>query len=102
MFFRQSLVLNLKKEIVFAKELPVFACSTFRLPVLAFHQVFTHFTRKAAGKADQSFRVLGEKALANARLVIKAMHGGFGSDLDEILVAFITLSKHQQVVVFVA
>ena len=46
--------------------------------------------------------MLGEKLLADARLVIKAMQRGLGRDLDQIAVAFFVFGEHQQMVVGVA
>ncbi len=46
--------------------------------------------------------MLGEKFLADARLVIKAVQRGFGRDLDQVAVAFFVFGEHEQVVVGVA
>ena len=46
--------------------------------------------------------MLGEKFLADARLVVEAVQRGLRGDLHQVAVAFFVLSQHQQVVVGVA
>jgi hypothetical protein len=46
--------------------------------------------------------MLGEVALADARLAVEAVQRGFGSNADEIAVTFFVLRKDQEVVVLVA
>ena len=43
-----------------------------------------------------------QKLLADARLVIEAVHAGFRGDLDQVAVAFFIFRQHQQVVVGIA
>src|SRR5437588_12224995 len=76
-FLRQSLVLDLEEEIVFAEELAILPRRSLGLRVLPFHEVFAHFASKTPRKPDQSLGVLGKEALADARLVIEAVHRRF-------------------------
>ena len=46
--------------------------------------------------------MLGQKFLADARLVIEAVQRGFRGDLDQVAIAFLVFGQHQQVVVGVA
>ncbi len=46
--------------------------------------------------------MLGQKLLAHARLVIKAVQRSLRRDLDQIAVAFLVLGQNQQVVVAIA
>ncbi len=47
-------------------------------------------------------RMLGEKFLADARLVVEAVQRRFGDDLDQVAIAFVVLRQHDQMVVAVA
>ncbi len=76
--------------------------SLTRLLVLAFDQLFSHFALQAGRQADQSLRMLGEKLLADARLVVEAVQRCLGDDLHQVAVAFVALGEHNQVVVAVA
>ena len=73
-----------------------------RRVVLLFHQALGDFALQAAGQADQSLGVLGQKLLADARLVIEAVQRSLRGDLDQVAVAFFVFGQHQQVVVGVA
>ena len=101
-FQLQALILNLEEEIFFAEDVGVRAGSRARGVVVAFDQALGDFALQASGEADQSAGVLGEKLLADPRLVVKAVQRGFGRDLDQIAVAFFVLGQHQQMVVGVA
>ncbi len=98
----QALILNLEKEILFAENVGVGSGGRAGGIVVAFRQAFGDFAFQASGEADQAAGMLGEKLLADARLVVKAMQRGLGSDLDQIAVAFFVFGEHQQMVVGVA
>ncbi len=98
----QPLVLYFQKEIFFAKDI---AIETRRLGCglgLAFHQRFGDLTLQAAGKRNQAASVLGQKFLADARLVIKTVQRSFRGDLHQIAVALFIFCEHQQMVVVIA
>src|SRR4051794_40615872 len=46
--------------------------------------------------------MLGKEFLADARLVIKTVHAGFGGDLGQVAIAFVGLSEYAEMVVGVA
>ena len=98
----QSLILNLQKEIVFAENVAVKDGRIAGGVVLLFHQAFGDFALQAAGQPDQSFGMFGQKSLADARLVVKAVQRSFRGDLDQIAIAFFVLGQHQQMVVGIA
>src|SRR5579859_707707 len=70
----QPLVLYLKKEIFRPEYLAEKAGSGAGGIVLPFGEEFRDFTLEASGEPNQSFGVLRQKLLADARLVIKAIH----------------------------
>jgi hypothetical protein len=43
--------------------------------------------------------MLGQKPLADARLVVEAVERGFGGDLHQVAIAFFVFGEHEQVVV---
>ena len=98
----QALILNLKIEILFAENVGEGSGGGARGVVVVFDQAFGDFALQAAGKADQAAGMLGEKLLADARLVVKAVQRSFRRDLDQIAVAFFVFGEHQQMVVGVA
>ncbi len=98
----QALVLNLEEEILCAEELAEEAGSLARGVVLPFRQALGDFALQAAGKPDQPARVLGEKFLADARLVVEAVERRLGGDLHQVAVALVGLGEHDQVVVVIA
>ncbi len=98
----EALVLNLEVEVLFAENISVGGCGSSGGVVFAFGEALGDFALKAAGEANQSTGVFGEKLLADARLVIKTVERGFRRDFDQVAVAFFVLGEHQQVVVAVA
>ena len=70
--------------------------------VVALHQALSDFAFEASGKTDQAARVLRQKFLADARLVVKTVQRGFRGDLDQVAVALFVFGQHQQVIVSVA
>src|SRR5580693_1767636 len=46
--------------------------------------------------------MLGQKFLADARLVIEAMQRGFGNNLHQVAIALVVFSQHDEVVIRVA
>ena len=102
MFHRQALILNFEVEILFPEDVGESACSGAGRVVVALCQTFGDLAFEASGEADQAAGVFGEKFLADARLVVKAVQRGFRGDLHQVAVAFFVLSKYQQVVVGIA
>ena len=102
MLLGQALVLYLHEEIVRAKELAIEAGRAARGFILVGQQVFADLASQAAAQGDQPFCVLGQEFLADARLVVEAVHAGFRGDLDQVAIAFFILGQHQQVVVGIA
>src|SRR5579884_1615223 len=102
LFERESLILDFEKEVSFAKDVAIRSRGIPRSVVLAGHQVLAQLARKAAGKPDQSLRVLREELLAHPRLVVHAVERSFRRDLYQVAIAFVVLRQHQQMVVFIA
>ena len=98
----QSLILNLEVEILFAEDVCETAGSGASGVVVALREAFGDLAFEASREADQASGVLGEKFLADAWLVVKAVQRGFRGDLNEVAVAFFVLSKYQQVIVGIA
>ena len=98
----QPLILDFEKEVLFAENIGESAGGRARGVVIVLHQAFRNFAFEASGEADQAARMLGEKLLADARLVIKAMQRSLGRDLDQIAVAFFVFGKHQQMVISIS
>src|SRR5258708_590649 len=74
--FRQSLVLDFEKEIVFAENLAVESGGIARGIVLAGQQVLAEFAGQASGKPNQHLGVLGQELLLNMRLRVEAVSRG--------------------------
>src|SRR5262249_43146200 len=100
--FGQALVLDLHEEIVCAKDLAIAGGGGASGVILVGQQVLADLAGQAAAQPDQPFGMLSKKVFADARLVVEAMHAGFGGDLDQVAVAFFVLGQHQQMVVGVA
>src|SRR4030081_1296095 len=98
----QPLVLNLKKEIVFAEEVAIESRCRSRRVVVPFHQALGNFALQTSGEPDQSLRMLSQKFLAHPRLVVEAVQRGFRRDLHQVAVAFFIFGEHQQMVISVA
>src|SRR6185369_4073435 len=101
-FLLKALVLNFEKEIVTAKDVTVGGGHLFRSLVLLLGQKFGYFSFQASRERDETFGVLGEESLADARLVIEAVQRCFRGDADEVAVALFVLRQHQQMSVGVA
>src|SRR6478672_9085971 len=95
----QALVLDLEEKVFFAEDLAESPRSLAGRFVPAFHQLFGDFTFEASGEGDQALRVFREKLLADARLVIEAMHTGFGSYFGEVAIALVGLGENAKMVV---
>src|SRR5271155_3259564 len=70
---RQALILDLKIKIVFAKNVAEGSSGGTRGIVIPFHQPLRDLAFQASRKPDQSSRMLRQKLLAHARLVVKAV-----------------------------
>ena len=102
LLFRQPLVLDLEIEVSFAEDVVVTGGSFARGIILPFCQPLGNLTLQARGKSDQALRMLGEKFLADARLVIEAVQRRLGNNLDQVAIALIVLGQHDEVVVAVS
>src|ERR1700730_2938333 len=69
----QTLILDLQIEILFAENVRESAGSGARRVVVVLHQAFRDFAFQTSRQADQATRMLGQKLLADPRLVIKAV-----------------------------
>ena len=98
----QALVLNLKKEILFAEKVAVESRRRARRVVVPFRQPLGHFALQTSGKPDQPLRMLRQKFLAHPRLVVEAVQRGFRRDLHQVAIALFVFGQHQQVVVSIA
>src|ERR1019366_9350311 len=98
----QALVLDLQKEIVFAKNVAVSGCRGASGIIFFFRQKFRDFAFKATGEADESFGMLRQKPLAHPWLVVETMQRRFRSNLGQIAVAFLVFRQHQEMIVSVA
>jgi len=65
-------------------------------------EFFAELAGETAGGPDQPLGVLGEEALADARLAVEAVQRGFGGDADEVAIAFFVFGEDEEVVVVVA
>ena len=98
----EALVLNFEEKVFLAEKIAVKASGRAGCIVVPFHQTLCDFPLQAAGKADQSSRVLGQKLLADARLVVETVERSFRGDLHQVAVAFFVFGEHEQVVVRIA
>src|ERR1700744_2464891 len=101
-FLLKPLILNLEEKILAAKNIAKKGRSRSRSGVVPFRQPLRHFALQAARKPNQSLGMLGQKFLADARLVIKPEQRGFRRNLYQIAVAFFIFREHQQMVVGIA
>ena len=90
-------LLKLQVEAVWAKDLIV----PVELPpggrdVLLLDQA-RDLSRHAARGADQPFRVLGQKLVVNARVIVKAIQLGSAGQAQQVLIAGLILGQQQQV-----
>ena len=98
----QTLILNFEIKILLAKNVGKSAGRGPGSVVIIFHQALGHLALQAAGKADQAAGMFGEKLLADARLVIKAVQRSLRGDLYQIAIALFIFGEHEQVVIRVA
>ncbi len=99
MLLLQTLVLNLQKKVVRAKNVTVDRGSGAGRVVVIFHQALGHFAFQAARESDQPLGVFGKKFLAHPRLVVETTQRGFRRDLRQIAVAFFVFRQHQKMVI---
>ena len=97
-----ALVLNFEIEITFAEDVGEGRGGLASGIVLPFDKILGDLTLQTRREGDQSLRVLGEKFLAHARLVVKAVQRGFGDNLDQVAIAEIVFSENDEMVVAVA
>ena len=98
----QALILNLEIEILFAENVGEGSGGGASGVVIVLHEALGDFALQAAGEADEPAGMLGEKLLADARLVVEAVQRGLGGDLDQVAVALFVFGEDEQVVVGVA
>ena len=101
-FFRQSLVLNLEIEIALAEDVVEGDGGFAGRVVLPFRQPLGDFALQTCRQTDQPLRVLGQKFLADARLVVEAVQRSLGDDLHQVAITLVVLGQHDQMVVAVA
>src|ERR1019366_5752354 len=101
-FLRQSLVLDFEIEISFAKNVAKRNRSFAGCVVPPFREALGDFTLETGGQTDEPSGVLGQKFLADAGLVVKAVQRCLGDNLDQVAIAFVILSQHDEMVVAVA
>src|ERR1019366_5746126 len=101
-FLRQSLVLNFEIEISFAKNVAKRNRGFASCVVLPFREVLGDFALKTRRQTNQPPGVLGQEFLADPGSVVEAVQRCFGDNLDQIAIAFVILSQHDEVVVAVA
>src|SRR4051812_20403981 len=102
LFFGKALVLDLEVEVPCSENVVEGRGCGAGGFVLTFGEALGDLAFQAGGKSDESFGMLGEKALADARLVIEAVHRGLRADLSEVAVALFVFGKDEQVIVGVA
>src|SRR6267142_615487 len=68
MLLFQPLILDLKKEIVFAEKITIEPGCLARRVVVVLHQALGHFALEATGKSDQSLGMFRQKFLADVQL----------------------------------
>ncbi len=98
----KALVLDFKEEVAAAEDVLVLACGAPRALVVVLHQVLRKLAGEAAGEADESRGVLGKVLLRDAGLAVEAVQRGFAGDADQVAVALLVFSKHEQGVIVVA
>ena len=86
----------------FAEDVAIGRGRLARGVVLPFRQTLGDFALQAGRQPDQPLRMLGQKFLADARLVVEAMQRRLGNDLHQVAIALVVLGQHDEVVVAVA
>ncbi len=97
----EAVVLDFEEVVALAEEVFVEAGCALGFVVLPFHQVLIDFAGETAGEADETFGVLREECLRDARLAIEAVQGGFAGETDEVAVASFVFGEDEEVVVLV-
>ena len=72
----EALVLDFEEEVAAAEDVLILRGGALGGVVLPFHQVLADLAGEAAGEADESFGVFGEKFLADAGLAVEAVERG--------------------------
>ncbi len=70
---RQTLILNLKVEVILSENVAECAGGVARGIVVSFHQALRNFAFQASRKPDEAARMLRQELLAHPGLVVKAV-----------------------------
>ena len=92
-FFRQSLVLDFEIEIPFAEDVAEGHGCFAGGVVLPFRESLGDLALQTGGQTDQPSRVLGQKLLTDARLVVETMQRRLRDDLDQVAIAFVIFGQ---------
>ena len=96
---RQSVIVDLQKEILRAQNLPVFAQDPFRVRLPPLQKSRSHFTFQAGARSQQALRMFRQQLVVDPRLVVNAFQVGGGHQPDQVPVALQVSRQQQEVVV---
>ncbi len=93
------MVLHLKEKVSLPEHLLELPGCTFRLVVLAGHQVLVDFASQTAGEAISPSVVPRKKIFRHARLAIEAVQRGLARQSNEIAIARFVFGEHEKVLI---
>ena len=99
LFIGNSMILNLKEEVLSSKDADILLDELFRALSLAAQDRLRNLARHAGAEAYKSLMVLAQDVLVDARLVVHALRIGERDEFHEASIAFIILRKKNQMIV---
>ena len=99
LFIGDSMVLNLKEEVLSSKDVDVLLDELFRALSLAAQDRLRNLARHAGAEAYKSLMVLAQDVLVDARLIVHSLCIGERDEFHEASIAFIILRKKNQMIV---
>src|SRR5215469_4417650 len=94
----EPLILHLKEKVSFAENVSKPEGVLSRPLVFLLEQRVGNFAAQACGKRKETFSVLGEQIMVDARLVVKAVQKAGGDQPDEITVSLFVLAQQHEMV----
>ena len=97
----ETVLLNFEEEIVLAVDVLIVVGGAASVFILARDEVLIDVAAEAGTEADEAFGMGGEEFFVDAGLVVEAVEESGGDEAVEVFVAFLILTKQDEVVVAV-
>ena len=99
LFIGDSMVLNLKEEILSSKDVDILLDELFRALALTTQDRLRDLSRHAGAEADEALMILAQDVLVDARLVVHALCIGERDEFHQASISFLILRKKNQMIV---